>query len=179
MGIAALALYPLIAWLGLKHGSPRATGFLLVILVALRLPWIRRGGAARMGLSLAAIPLSVSLLTAVTGHAGFLLWSPALTNALLLAYFAFSLKRGPSVAEAFARLKHGQLTPEAVAYCRKATVAWCLFFVLNGLIAAATAWHGDRDIWAAYNGGLCYVLLALMAGGEFWIRQRVQAKQAH
>lgn len=132
-----------------------------------------------MGLSLAAIPLSVSALTAVTGHATFLLWGPALTNALLLAYFAYSLKRGPSVAETFARLKHDPLPPQAVAYCRKATAAWCLFFVVNGLIAAATAWHGDRDAWAAYNGGLCYVLMAIMAGGEYWIRRRVQANPNH
>ena len=84
------------------------------------------------------------------------------------------LKIGMPVAESFARLKHKDLPPTAVAYCRKATQAWCVFFALNGSVAAYTAWHGDRALWAFYNGLLFYVLLAFMAGGEYLVRRRAQ-----
>jgi uncharacterized membrane protein len=174
VGGAALLAYPVLAWLGLRHGTPVSTAILLMILAAFRLPWFQRHKSPGVLLWIAAIPFSVATLTALSGNPAFLLWAPALTSYCLLFFFGRSLWVGIPVAESFARIKHPVLGPAAIAYCRKATQAWCLFFAFNGTVASYTAWHGDRSLWALYNGLIFYGLLALMAGGEYLVRRRVQ-----
>ena len=61
-----------------------------------------------------------------------------------------------------------------MAYTRKVTQAWCAFFILNGLAAAATVWLGDRWLWSLYNGFIAYVLMGILMGTELLIRRKVK-----
>jgi uncharacterized membrane protein len=55
---------------------------------------------------------------------------------------------------------------------------WCGFFVVNGLIATATALWASAGVWALYNGLLSYVAMGLLMGGEWLVRRRVRGRIA-
>ncbi|MCA3235157.1 MAG: hypothetical protein INH06_23100, partial [Cupriavidus sp.] len=103
---------------------------------------------------------------------------PALVNAVMLVIFATSLRFGPSAVERLARLREPDLPPSGVAYTRRVTQVWCLFFVCNGTIAAITAFAASDRIWALYNGAIAYGLIGAMFAGEWLVRQRVMARGA-
>lgn len=104
---------------------------------------------------------------------------PALVNGVLLLVFAASLARPPSLIERLARLSEPDLPPAAVRYTRRVTQVWCVFFVANGAVALATALWASTETWAFYNGFIAYVLMAVLFGAEWVIRQRVKARSAH
>jgi len=81
-----------------------------------------------------------------------------------------SLIIGPPVIERFARLRHPDLPPQGVRYTRNVTRVWCLFFAVNGSIAAALALWGSWAWWTLYNGLISYVLMAALILGEWWLR---------
>ncbi|MFD2453464.1 COG4648 family protein [Ideonella paludis] len=104
---------------------------------------------------------------------------PVWVNAVLLLVFGWSLWRGPPVIEQLARLSEPELPPRAVAYTRQVTQVWCGFFVLNGSVAAYTALACNEQTWAIYNGVVAYVLMGLLFGIEWCVRQRVKASVEH
>jgi acyl dehydratase len=121
---------------------------------------------------MARIPLSVGailLLGAWSDDRRFVLALPVLTNGVLLAQFALSL-RGIPIAERFARAQKEDLSPAQVAYCRSVTIAWCVFFVLNGSVTAALALRAPVKAWAVYSGGVSYGLVGLAFAVEFGVR---------
>jgi uncharacterized membrane protein len=50
-------------------------------------------------------------------------------------------------------------------FCRKATIAWCVFFALDAVLAAWTVFIDPSDteradkIWAIYNGAITYAIM--------------------
>ncbi|WP_261389759.1 hypothetical protein [Halomonas denitrificans] len=136
-------------------------------LVAWRLPQAR-GLAAIAALTLLALGLTVDAELGVRGY-------PVAVNTVLLATFALSLWRGMPVVERLARLQEPNLPPAGVRYTRVVTQVWCLFFVVNGTIAAWTAAYADLDVWTLYNGVISYVLIALMFAGEWLCRRRLRS----
>jgi uncharacterized membrane protein len=166
--------YPFAVALGLGRVEPRWFAFALVSLALLRalvsrqaLWWAAAAGAA----VLAAFSL------AGQGWLPLKLY-PVLVNVVLLLVFGVSLWRGPPVIERLARLSEPALPPEGVAYTRRVTQAWCLFFALNGAAAAATALWLSTDGWALYNGFIAYLLIGAMFGGEWLLRRRLKARLA-
>jgi uncharacterized membrane protein len=101
---------------------------------------------------------------------------PAAVNFSMLALFGLSLVRPPSMIERFAKLREPDLPPEGVAYCHKITIAWMIFFVLNGAVALWTALLASERVWAIYNGGIAYGLIGAMFGAEFLLRIRMKRR---
>lgn len=99
---------------------------------------------------------------------------PVLVNVVLLAVFAFSLWRPPSVVERLARLKEPDLPVSGVRYTRQVTRVWCVFFVCNGAVALYTALWGSDALWAMYNGAIAYVLMGALMAIEWCVRQKVR-----
>ncbi|WP_283150668.1 hypothetical protein [Silvimonas soli] len=99
---------------------------------------------------------------------------PVLVNVAMLIVFALSLKAPQTMIERMARLTEPDLPESGVRYTRRVTIAWCLFFAINGSIALATVLYNDARVWTIYNGLIAYVLIGLMLGGEWLIRQRVR-----
>ncbi|KXU36863.1 hypothetical protein AXK11_03495 [Cephaloticoccus primus] len=97
---------------------------------------------------------------------------PVLVNTLFLTLFGLSLKFGLPIIEQIARLRYADLPPQAVRYTRKVTMIWCLFFAVNGSIAAALAFWGTWAWWAIYNGAISYVLMGTLLLGEWWLRPK-------
>lgn len=171
-------LYPVTVWLALGRFEPRWVALLLFALAGLRALGTRDpvwGGAA-----LAAGLLALLALLANTAMP--LKLYPVAVNLTLLGVFGLSLLRPPSVIERLARLREPQLPDAAVAYTRRVTQVWCLFFVFNAGMALGTALWASEALWALYNGLIAYLLMGLLFAGEWLLRQRLrrrlQASQA-
>jgi uncharacterized membrane protein len=167
--------YPLAVYLGLHHFGP---GWLALGLMAL--------AAARAWVTRQPVWLAAAAGAAMLGAASWLgnAWMPlklypALVNAALLCVFAASLIQPPSMIERLARLADPALPPAAVAYTRRVTAVWCLFFAGNGAVALATALWGSDELWALYNGLIAYGLMGLLFSLEWLVRQRVKARLLH
>lgn len=168
---ALVVLYPLAVWQLLERGRLDLAALVLVAAALLSaLP--RRNKTAWAG---AAVALTLAAASVLFEVKNALKLYPVFINAALLAGFAVSLK-GESVAERLARLREKNLPPYAVAYCRRVTVAWCVFFTVNGLVALDSAlWRSDAW-WGLYNGAISYGLIGVMFALEFavrvWVRRR-------
>ena len=135
------------------------------------------GPLVRVGLVLAALALVLCLLSLAFSAIGFMFYYPVAVNLIMLAVFASSLKGEQSIVERLARLQDPHLSPRGVRYTRNVTKAWCVFFVLNGAIAATTALIGDLKLWTWWNGLLSYGAMGLMFGGEYLLRCRLKAQE--
>jgi uncharacterized membrane protein len=171
----ATLLYPLAIYFGLGRFEPRWLALFLLAIVTARAAisrdpvWI----AAAIG---ALVLVGVSVLA---NQAMPLKLYPVLVNAVMLIVFGISLRNPPSAIERIARMHEPNFPPEAVAYTRKVTIVWCLFFIFNGGIALATAlWASDR-LWVTYNGLIAYLLMGLLFAGEWLVRRRVRARYEH
>jgi len=167
---AALTLaYPLAIWFGQGVVEPRWLAGLLLLAAATRLPMLRLSGTARW--SAAGALVLVALAVGSNAVLPLKLY-PVLVNGALLAAFGASLVSGMPVAERLARLREPALPPAGVAYTRRVTQAWCVFFVLNGAAALGTALFATSAVWSLYNGVIAYILMGLMFGGEYLLRMR-------
>lgn len=171
--LAALTLaYPVVVYWGLGRFEPRWLAFGLLALA------LSRWGAAKQPIWRAAALLTLLLAgcTALVNTALPLKLYPVLVSVVFGTLFLWSLAYPPSAIERMARLSRPDLPPEGVAYTRKVTWVWVGFFVLNGLLAAATALWASDAAWALYNGLIAYGVMGVLFVGEWLVRQRVMAR---
>lgn len=76
------------------------------------------------------------------------------------------------MVERLARLREPDLPLVAVAYTRRVTQVWCVFFIINGALAFATAVWASDAVWSLYTGVIAYILMGLLFGAEFLFRLR-------
>jgi uncharacterized membrane protein len=168
-----IALYPLAVYLGLTRGSTRAVALLLLGLVAVPALLRARGQAREHLWVVLRVPLSIAavlVLAAALDDRRLVLAVPVLVSGLLLWHFATSLGSTPMV-ERFARMQKAELSPAQVRYCRRVTVVWCGFFVINGTLAGALALWAPLSWWALYTGIVAYGLIGLVGGIEYIVRK--------
>lgn len=134
-----------------------------------------------------ALFLLAGILCFVFNEKVFLKLYSVAISATLLCVFASSLVFKPNIIFRFAcigdkSVKGSSFENQVNEYCRKVTIVWCSFFVLNGSISAFTALHdfgaeelNDR-IWSVYNGGISYILMGLLFTVEFIVRKMVDKK---
>lgn len=122
--------------------------------------------------------LCLFLASFVLNQALVMLYYPVMVNGVFFIFFTLSLFTTP-IAEIFARLylkSRGQpFTVNTKRYTFKVTIAWCIFFVVNGLIAYTTIQLNDLTLWTLYNGIFSYILIGLMFSVEWLIRRKVSA----
>ena len=174
----ALFLYPLAVYAGLSAWGPRVLVPLLLIMFGARIlrarPTSRR--VFSVTLIIAIVGILLVLASWMLGKFDLLLWYPVSVSFVLLLGFGWSLFFPPTIVERIARLTDPNLPPEAIAYTRNVTRIWCVFFIINGLIAAATCLHGDLRIWTLYNGAISYALMGTLMLGEWLVRRRFLGK---
>ena len=172
---ATLALtYPLCAYVGLSRLGTRRLGAGLAALLLVSLFFRLRGMKRTHAIVAARVPaivVGLLLVGSLFDDRRFVLALPVVTNVVLLAHFATSLRTIP-VAERFARAMEDDLSPAQVAYCRRVTIVWCIFFVFNGIVTAALALFAPLSWWTAYAGGVSYVLVGLLMAIEYLVRKR-------
>jgi len=160
-------LLPFLFWLCHWQEWPLwLCGFLL-----LPLAWRRDGIVGLLGwLGPAVALLGVAALLLRSSES--VLYYPVLVNAVFLLAFAVSLFQPQTLIERLARRFDPELPPEGVRYTRKVTLAWCVFFVMNGGIAWWTTTQ-TMAVWTLYNGLIAYLAMGAMFGGEWLIRRHV------
>lgn len=162
--------YPFMVYWGLQHYHASKLLPLLLLLLALR--WVV-GSKASERMVLMAVLASVIIIAFTWGHQLGLKFYPVMVNLGFLVLFVASLISPPSFVERLARIRQPNLSPEGIAYTLKVTWMWSLFFCVNGSIAAITALWASNEVWALYNGFIAYVLIGILAGGEWIVRRRV------
>ncbi|MCA9690113.1 MAG: hypothetical protein KC636_10930 [Myxococcales bacterium] len=180
LGAILTATYPLAVYIGLTRFSARGLGLVLLVALvpglALRIGSIDRARLSAHLWPVLRVPLSVAAIVAVAAlldERQLFLWLPVLINLMLLGQFAASLRAEVSMIERFARLADPELPEGGVAYCRKVTVVWCGFFLVNGAIAGILALTAPIAWWALYTGAIAYGLIGLLFAGEFVVRRAI------
>lgn len=163
-------IYPFLVYWGLQHYPAAKLLPLLILLVILR--------ALTVSQSVERVLQAVILITLVCiallwGHERGLKFYPVMVNLSFLLLFAGSLLFPPTIVERIARLRSPDLSDAAVAYTRKVTWIWVVFFCVNGSIATATALWATDKIWTLYNGFIAYLLIGILVGCEWLVRRRV------
>ncbi|MCR5187609.1 MAG: AMP-binding protein [Treponema sp.] len=137
-----------------------------------------------------ALFLAAGLFCFITGKEIFLKLYSVVISATFLLVFASTLFFGPNIIFRFATLADRKILgssyeKQVELYCKKVTIVWCCFFVLNGSAAAITTFADKifglspekaREIWAIYNGGISYALMGILFVVEFIIRKLVDRK---
>ena len=167
LAIVITLLFPLALWLGEGRVAPAWLAALLLLGGLARLPAAAPTVATRYWTG-ATILLALS--TFWSGALLPLRFYPVLVSGAFLTAFAYSLVVPPSTIERLARLREPELPPAAVAYTRRVTQVWCVFFALNGAIALYTALFGSMAQWSFYNGFLAYLLMGIVFAGEYCAR---------
>jgi acyl-coenzyme A synthetase/AMP-(fatty) acid ligase len=130
----------------------------------------------RFALSFLAAPAAALLCFRFKGLAPAK-WYPVAVSGGMFFLFAGSFLRPPVIIFRFAlrmdRTIRGSGREKPVErYCRKVTLLWCAFFLVNGGIAAATVFQSN-GAWLLYNGCISYILMGILFLGEFMVRQTV------
>lgn len=180
-------LYPVLVFLSLVVLKlPIRVLSLCVIALALSF-FLGMTGAKKSFKSLRRQILSTSFFLAAglfcffTNQVYFLKLYSVVVSLMLLIVFSSTLIYGPTIIFRFATLSNkriiGSPAEKAIeSYCRKVCIAWCLFFIFNGTIAAYTSFFCSDFIWSVYNGGISYLLMGLMFFIEYLIRIQVNKK---
>ncbi|MBF0292265.1 MAG: hypothetical protein HQK86_08925 [Nitrospinae bacterium] len=130
-----------------------------------------------------------SLLTPVTAQAGVVggyvaigfIWPhplvfkllPVVINLGLMALFVQSLKKPPSIIEAFAaQMTSKPLDGEAIAYCRSVTWVWAGFLFFDAILVCYVAIYREIWEWAFLTGFINYLLMGGLFAGEYVYRKR-------
>lgn len=171
LGLATL-LYPVWVFAMVSYNYLWLAPVPLLLLLVMRLCNNKEDNSQRGFAALTLLLLTLALLAGQTELA--LLYYPVWINAGLLLLFGWSLFFPPTVIERVARLMEGDLPESGVRYTRKVTQVWCLFFLLNGSVAAWLAWYGNWQWWLWYNGAASYGLMGLLMGAEWLVRRQVK-----
>ncbi|XYQ54898.1 hypothetical protein ACS91J_00160 [Pectobacterium carotovorum] len=183
LNILMTLAWPFLAWFSITNPEHRWLLAVLALMFVLRFATLRdennlfennvfKGTA--LWLAVAGVVLSVASLLLRDG--GWLLWYPVAVNSVMLMLFGGSLYSGMPLVERLARLREPELPVQAISYTRRVTKVWCLFFIFNGSIAVLTCLVGNLHWWTLWNGVISYVLMGLLMGGEWLIRQRLRKR---
>lgn len=168
--------YPVAVFWGLTHLGARQVSVLLLALLVPALAWRFRRADRATFWSVVRLPIAILCLVLgaiATDDARVLLALPVLVNAVLLVEFASTLRSGATpMIERFARMQEPALDARQIAHCRRWTVAWSAFFVVNGTVAAVLALAAPLWCWTVYTGAIAYVLMGLVFAAEYLSRPR-------
>ena len=174
-----LLAYPVLVYFGLVWFRPGALGVLLALLAVGR--WLATPGPERRGLwPLTLVLVVMSLAIVFSDDERLLRAYPVVVSWTMAVMFAVTLWRPPSLIERVVRLHRPELPAAAPPYLWWVTLGWSVFLVINGAVAAWTAWFASITVWAWYNGVVSYVLIAVLMGVEWLTRgvykRRVEAR---
>jgi uncharacterized membrane protein len=132
-------------------------------------------------------PLTALLAAALLGACLFRYWTVIEKNyrwadlvqqcgiyALITWGFARSLFAGrvPLCTQLAAKM-HGALTPIEIAYTRRATVAWAVFYLLMSAAILVLFFAAAPSVWSFFVNFVTFVLIVLMGLADHAIRRRV------
>jgi len=168
MLLVFLAAYPLLVFFVLNDYGLRTA--VLILVVALLMRFMILGlDRDRFFKALLVVAIGATVCIALDSEKILKLY-PTVVSGIFAASFGITLYAPPSAVERMA-VKFGvQVNHAASAYMRRVTIVWCVFFVINGLIAAWLALNSSLYWWSLYSGLLSYLLMAVLFGVEYLVR---------
>ncbi|WP_354668353.1 hypothetical protein [Colwellia sp. D2M02] len=180
LSFTLIILYPVAVYTGLQYLENRTLAFALIGLFLVRLVLSKRIKQSIPWMNHIFIAvIAVLALTAIFDISIGVLLYPLVINLSMLAIFAYSLLKKPSIIETLARLQEPNLPTSAIPYTENVTRVWCVFFIINGTISLYTALFTSIETWTLYNGLIAYLLMGTLMTVEWLVRQRVKAKHSH
>lgn len=175
IAIALGVFYPALVYALQSTLSQGVFVAIAVATIALRVATLDKASAQLWrGPLLMAVPALLIVLLVAPGMAAKAY--PVAISLAAAAVFGGSLIAPPSLIEQIARLREPDLSEEGQAYCRKVTLVWTVWLVLNALIAGLLGWTGQDSAWAIWTGIVAYAVMALLFLGEIAIRRRIRKK---
>ncbi|MGO2076739.1 MAG: hypothetical protein ACTH3B_16545, partial [Pseudoalteromonas sp.] len=163
-------------YFGLQFSEPALVAALFIVVLLARYWLIKDSKAHFTHMKIITVTGMCLLAFATLANSELALkFYPVVINSCFLAVFAYSLYNPPSFVEVIAS-KFETLDEQGKRYTRTVTKVWCVFFVINGLIATATVFHPDPKVWLTYNGFISYLLMGLLMAIELIIRKWQKAK---
>lgn len=160
----------MIYW-GLRNYEAQLLLPILLILLGMR--WVVMGDRSERYIIVATF-IGVAFIVIMWGEKLSLKFYPVMMSIGFLVLFVTSLFSSASFVERLARIHDPGLSAKGVIYARKVTWVWSGFFLVNGAIATVTALWATDEVWMLYNGMIAYLLMGLLAAGEWIVRQRVK-----
>ncbi|MFZ9036084.1 MAG: hypothetical protein ACO2ZM_08205 [Francisellaceae bacterium] len=174
--------YPFVVYFSLMH-SIRLAALVVVVLMSLRIMTIKRHkkGISQGNIGLMAgcvFGIVLGLLSMLTAESGFIRFYPVAISLIMLTLFMITLFNPPNmiyrIASFTGRIDDGS---EALAYTRKITLIWCVFFVINATIAVLSM-LAPISLWTLYNGFISYMIMGgLLIGEGLYRHLRLQKKK--
>ncbi|MDR3324497.1 MAG: hypothetical protein LBS82_00715 [Spirochaetaceae bacterium] len=94
---------------------------------------------------------------------------PVLTNTAYFILFFTTLIFPPTLAFDISLLLDKRIMGTAAQkpmelFCKKASVIWCVFFIIDAIIAAFTVFADDPNntVWVIYNGAVTYGVMGII-----------------
>jgi len=168
---AACIAYPfLVSWV-LGQRRPWL-GLLLTLTALLGLCACLPGRLARVVAVLCVLALVAASVAFATSS--MLLFLPPLCVNLGLAWlFGHTLAPGhEALITRFARMEHGEPGPEILAYTRRLTWVWVVFFLLMATVSGALAAFGAHEAWVWFTAVGNYLCVAALFAIEYAYRRR-------
>lgn len=128
-----------------------------------------------------ALLLFAGIVCFITGKTIFIKLYPVFMTGIFLFTFGSTLFFPPNMCFRFAclgdkKLKNASYSKKVEEYCKKVTIIWCIFFILNGTFALITVFSNNDKLWSIYNGGIAYILMGILFAVEFLVRKVVNSK---
>ncbi len=126
------------------------------------------------------VPLVLYLIWSTDSAGALLLLPPVLINMMLALVFGSTLLPGatPLITQ-FSKIMKGDLTPKAIIYTRRVTIAWVVFFVGIALESVLLALYTSPVMWSLFTNFLNYVFLLLFFLAEYLLRVHLFPEQEH
>lgn len=169
--------YPLLVYFGLSNFGFKKLFFVIAAIALLKLSFSKGNKKLELFQKMGpALLLVLSLVAWVGQNEKLFLYYPLAINLGLLLLFSSSLFREKNIVELLARLKEPDLPESGVRYTKKVCILWCGYFLVNSLVVFYTIHFTDLETWTLYNGFISYVVIAVIAGLEFLVRQKVKQR---
>jgi uncharacterized membrane protein len=174
---ALVIAYPVLVYVLLSQFGLAAAAAALISISTARLIGTRHRPVNAQDLAIGVGGLALGATALLLRLPAAVLLYPVVVNFGLLAIFASSVIHPPTVIERIAKLRH-ELNADGVRYTRNVTLAWCVFFLLNGSVALWTALYASIEMWTLYNGFISYLLMGGLFVGEIMVRRRFMRMSA-
>jgi uncharacterized membrane protein len=163
IGILLGITYPFLVYFGIQRFN--ASAFAIILLIALAIRGYSTMSMLNFWQTASLIVLvTYSLVTAILNSQVMLLFYPVIASISIACVFFVSLKDKQPLLEKVAERMGEIINKHAQHYLYWLTFIWGILLVINGVIAAYTAFYLTLKQWALYNGFISYVLF-----GSFFI----------
>jgi uncharacterized membrane protein len=164
---------PVVLYYAVRRGRAYEGALLLLAYALLRaVPTVLAATKEQRRIAM-RLPL-IAVLSAIVGVVldapRALLVLPSASQLAFSATFLASLRSTPLV-ENFARMKHRELTPAQIAYCRTVTKVWAAVLGVSAAVGLALAAFASLEIWTWYTSVGIYVVVGMTYAIEYVVRR--------